>query len=93
MQKPAAAGSETPHAQQAVSQAEPGPVKDAVNAEQAVKAQEDAERDPDDVRASETSQQADERPTPRAAARRRQTPTKPRMRQSSHRRNNTLKRQ
>ena len=52
VQKPAAAESETQHAKQAVSQAEPEQVEDAATAEQAVKAQKDAERDPDDVRAS-----------------------------------------
>ena len=65
MQKPAASETEPQHTQQAACQVESEAVKDAANVEQAVKAQEDDERDLDDARVSEASQQADEQPTPR----------------------------
>ena len=62
VQKPAASETEAQHTQQAASQVESEAVKDAANVEQAVKAQEDDERDLDDARVSEASQQADEQP-------------------------------
>ena len=65
VQKPAASETEPQHTQQAASQVESEAVKDAASVEHAVKAQEDDERDLDDARVSEASQQADEQPTPR----------------------------
>ena len=56
-QKVAAAKTETQQAQPTASWVESEAVQDAASVEQAVKAQEDAQRDLDDAQASEVSQQ------------------------------------